>query len=162
MGVPASADAPRFDVGAGLPTVSNFSPITLNGVAQMTTATISPFVVIDDAGTLAGWNVTLLVPAFHNGSGADCAVGATATIATTGLSMDAPLVAPADGSTDLTGVTSEGFTDFTTARKIVAADAGHGNGHYVVTPQLLKLPIPAVTLAGAYCTTATFAINSGP
>jgi hypothetical protein len=160
--LPASADDPHFDPGAGLPTVGPFSDITLNGLEQLTTATISPFVIVDDSATLNGWNVELTIPTFSNGTGADCTTDATATIDTTGLSMAAPLVAAADVDTSMTGVTSEGFIDFTTARKIVVANAGHGDGRYVVTPALLKLPIPNNVMPGAYCTTANMTITNGP
>ena len=54
------------------------------------------------------------------------------------------------------------FGRFTTARKIVVADVGHGEGRYVVTPALLKLPIPANVIAGAYCTVANMSIGVGP
>ena len=162
LALPAAADAPRFDIASGLPTVAPFSDITLNGLPQLTTSTISPFVVIDDSDTLAGWNVTLTIPNFSNGTGADCTTDATATIDASGLSMEAANVTAADVDTSVTGVTSEGFADFTTARKIVVADVGHGEGRYVVTPALLKLPIPANVIAGAYCTVANMSIGVGP
>ncbi len=159
----AFAGAPRFDSGGnGFPAVSNFSNITLNGLSQLATATISPFVVIDDSGTLAGWNVVLTIPDFHNGTGADCATGATATLLARSLAMNAPIVTAGDGSTDLTGVTSAGYTDFTSPRVIVDAAAGHGEGTFSITPQLLKLTVPANARAGAYCTLANLTITSGP
>jgi hypothetical protein len=163
--VPAvGAGEPRFDDtnGNGLPTVSPFGDVTLGGTSQLTTAEIAPFVVIDDSGTLNGWNVTLVIPNFQNGTGADCSTGATASIDTSTMSMNAPIVSPGDGQTSMTGVTSAGFTDFTSPQKIVVADVGHGDGTYVISPQILKLTIPATALAGSYCTTATIAIDSGP
>jgi hypothetical protein len=160
----AGAGEPRFDDsnGGGLPTVSSFGSVTLDGTSQLTTATIAPFVVVDDSGTRNGWNVTLQVPDFRNGTGADCSAGATATIPANTLSTNAPVVAPADGQTSMTGVTSAGFTDFTSAQKIVVATSGHGDGTYTISPQLLKLTIPASARADSYCTLATIAIASGP
>jgi WxL domain surface cell wall-binding len=159
---PAPADPPSFDSGAGFPTVGNFNPVTLNGTDQLSSASIAPFVVTDDSGALAGWNVTLLVPDFRNGTGADCATGATASIAGANVSMKAPVVTAADAFTSMTGVTAEGFTDFTTPRKIISAAVGEGAGTYDVAPEMLKLIVPANTLVGAYCAQATIAITSGP
>ena len=159
---PASAAPPAFDAGTGLPTVGNFNPITLNGTDQITSASIAPFVLTDDSGTLAGWHVTMLVPSFHNGTGADCTVGASASIDGANVSMNAPIVTAADGYTSKTGVTATGFTDFTMPRTIISAAAGDGSGTYDVAPALLNLIVPADAAAGAYCTQATIAITSGP
>jgi hypothetical protein len=158
---PAPADPPQFDGGA-VPTVGDFNPVTLNGTDQLTSATITPFVVKDDSGALAGWNVTLLVPDFRNGTGADCATDATASIAGANVSMNAPVVTAADISTSMTGITASGFTDFTTPRKIIVADAGDGAGTYDVAPGILNLIVPATSLVGAYCSEATIAITTGP
>jgi hypothetical protein len=159
---PAPADPPAFDSGAGFPTIGNFNPVTLNGTDQLTSASITPFAINDDSGALAGWNVTLLVPDFRNGTGPDCATGATASIDGANVSMKAPVVTAADAFTSMTGITASGFTDFTTPRKIIAATAGDGAGSYDVAPAVLKLIVPANTLVGAYCTEATIAITSGP
>jgi hypothetical protein len=159
----AHADDPHFDSGGnGFPAVSNFTDVTLNGLSQLTTASINPFVVIDDSGTLTGWNVTLTIPDFHNGTGPDCSTGATATLAADTISMNAPIVAAGDSQTDLTGVTSEGYTDFTSPRVIIDAEAGEGAGTFAITPQVLKLIIHAGAKAGAYCTLANMTIISGP
>ena len=75
---------PRFDDVNGssiFPTVNDFQPITLNGTAKLAVATINPFVVIDDSGDEAGWNVTLQIADLLDGTGAGCATGSTHTIA---------------------------------------------------------------------------------
>ena len=79
LAAPAIGD-PRLDDGSGgsAPPISGFSTIALNGTPQLATASIAPFLVIDDSGMLGGWNVTLLVPTFQNGTGADCGTGSTA------------------------------------------------------------------------------------
>jgi hypothetical protein len=159
---PATAGPPEFDGGAGFPTVGNFNTVTLNGTDQLTSASIAPFVIRDDSGTLSGWHVTLLVPNFQNGTGPDCSAGTTASIAGSNVSMNPPVVSAGDPLTSMTGVTSAGFTDFTTPRTVIAAAAGNGAGTYDVAPEILKLIVPANTLAGAYCTQATIAITSGP
>jgi hypothetical protein len=156
---------PRFDDtngGGVFPTVNNFQAVTLNGTAKLTAATIDPFTVIDDSGAGAGWNVTLTLPNMQNGTGADCATGSTHTLSTTGVSMNPPVLAAATVDSDTTGVTTAGFSDFTSARKIVVATATHGMGSYTVSPQILKLNVPNGTYAGTYCAQATIAIASGP
>jgi hypothetical protein len=156
----ASGGPPRF-VGDP-PTIGDFTGVTLNGTAQLSTAYMTPFVVLDDTNPAAGWNVSLLVPDFQNGTGADCSTGSTASIPASSLTMDAPAVVPADGGTSMTGVTPAGFADFTTSRIIVDAAAGDGTGTYDVSPPVLRLTVPSDALVGAYCTEATIAINSGP
>jgi hypothetical protein len=158
----ATADPPQFDDGAGLPTVGNFNPVTLNGTDQLTSATITPFVITDSSGSGAGWNVTLQVPSFRNGSGADCSTGATATISGSNVSMNAPVVTAGDGLTSMTGVTVAGFTDFTSPRTIIDAAAGDGAGTYDVAPEIVRLIVPASSAVGSYCSQATMAITSGP
>ena len=158
----AHADPPQFDPGSGLPTVGGFSPVSLNGTDQLSSATIAPFVIIDNSGAFAGWHVTLLVPPLADGTGADCSTAPTDTIPAVDLSMSAPVVTAGDGTTSMSGVTTEGFTDFSTPRTIIAAATGFGAGTYDVAPEILKLIVPADTLTGAYCTQATIAITSGP
>ncbi|HWS46620.1 MAG TPA: hypothetical protein VN636_12220 [Acidimicrobiia bacterium] len=160
-GQAAGAAPPEFDPST-LPVVGPFGDVTLNGTPQLTTGSITPFVVADDSGTLNGWNVTMLVPDFRNGSGPDCSSGATATLGASTLAMDAPVVAPADGLTSMNGIAATGYTDFTTARTIVDAATGFGDGRYTISPALLKLVVPASVYAGNYCTQATIAISSGP
>lgn len=156
---PASADPPQFDTA---PTIGSFSAVTLNGTSQLTTATITPFIIEDSSGSLNGWNVSVTIPDFQNGTGDDCSTDATATLSTTGLTMSAPVVTPADETTSMTGVTATGYTDFTSPRVIVDAAAGEGAGTYDVSPDLLQLTISPATTPGAYCTLATIAIASGP
>jgi hypothetical protein len=76
--------------------------------------------------------------------------------------MKPAVVDNATNDTLMTGVTSTGFTDFTTARKIVVATATNGMGAYTVAPQLLRAVIPATAAAGTYCAAATIAVTSGP
>jgi hypothetical protein len=161
--VPASATL-RIDDGNGgsSPVISDFGDVTLTGTAQLTTATIAPFTVIDDTGSGAGWNLSLQVPDFQNGTGVGCTTGATATIAANTLSMDAPVVAPADDQTVMDGVTAQAFIDFTSPQKIIIADINEGAGTYTVSPQVMRLTVPSNTFAGDYCTEVTLALSSGP
>lgn len=161
--VPASANL-RIDDGNGgsSPVISDFGAVTLNGSAQLSTATIAPFTIIDDSGSGAGWNLSLQVPDFQNGTGVGCATGATATIPANTLTMDAPVVAPADNSTTMDGVTAQAFVDFTSPQKIIIADVNQGAGTYTVAPAVMRLTIPSTAFADAYCTEVTLALSSGP
>src|SRR5262245_45943170 len=120
--------------GGSSPAISSFSDVTLNGTPQLATASIAPFTIIDDSGSGPGWNLTLQIPNVQNGTGLGCATGATTSVNATTLSMDAPVVAPADGGTSMTGVTAAGYTNFTVPQKIIDATAGNGAGTYTVAP----------------------------
>lgn len=169
---------PRFDTavagGTVYPTVGNFNNVTMNGTPQLTSAVIAPFTVIDDSGTGAGWHVTLLLPNFADGS-------TPANIVTAaGAQMNAPVVAAANTDSVMGGVWASPNVDFTAAKSIVTADPADvahnggapvgpdgvttvaGIGTYLVSPQILKLVVPANAIAGAYTSTATIAIVNGP
>ncbi len=169
---------PRFDTavagGTIYPTVGNFNNVTMNGTPQLTSAVIAPFTIIDDSGTGAGWSVSLLVPNFSDG-------GTPANIVpAAGVEMNAPVVAAANAQSLMGGVWSNPNVDFTTAKKIVDADPTDlthnggapvgpdgtdkvaGMGTYLVSPQILKLVVPANAVAGAYTSTATIAIVNTP
>jgi hypothetical protein len=148
--------------GGSSPLISDFGDVTLNGSAQLASATIAPFTVIDDSGSGLGWNLSLQVPDFQNGTGVGCATGSTASIAANTLTMDAPTVVPADNSTTMDGVTAEAFVDFTSPQKIVIADVNEGAGTYSVSLQPMRVTVPSDTLAGDYCTEVTLALSSGP
>src|SRR3954451_15470833 len=113
-----------FDGGAA--TISAFNPITLTGVPQLTSLTVTPFTVKDASGSAAGWNVLLTIP--------DLDDGATHTIAASNISMSAPTVA-AVGTSDMTGVAGHASAGcFAAGEKIVDASAGNGMGMYLVSP----------------------------
>jgi len=158
--VPAAA-GPQF-VGGTPPNIGDFGPVVLNGTPQLTTASMDTFQVLDDSVSPAGWNVTLQIPDLQNGSGPDCSTGATASIPGASISMDAPVVTPADGFTSMTGVTSAGFVGFTSPQIVIDAQNGDGSGTYNVSPALLRLVVPDGALTGTYCAIATVAINVGP
>jgi len=173
---------PRFDTAVAgddthplldYPTVGNFNDVQMNGTPQLTSAQIAPFTVIDDSGTGAGWNVTLTVPDFTDAGGD--------TIPASGVQMNAPVVTQGTSDSDITGVVGLPNTDFTGGQTIIDAVPANGvvgphgatkvagMGTYLVSPQILKLIVPANAIAASgvspakgYSTTATIAINSGP
>ncbi len=142
----------NFDGGA--PAIGNFSGVTLNGTPQLTSLTVDPFTVVDATGSGDGWNVLLTVP--------DLTDVALDTIASSNISMTAPVVTVA-ATSDITGVTGNASAGgFDTGEKIVTASATNGEGTYLVAPRILKLTIPVTTLAGAYTSAATIATVDGP
>ncbi len=173
---------PRFDTAVAgnaalatdYPTVGNFSDVTMNGSPQLTSAVIAPFTIIDDSGTGTGWSVTLTVPDF-----ADAASPAH-TVSAAAVEMNAPVVSAGNADSAMGGVWGLDNINFRTGAKIVdadPADATHnggaplgsdgtthvaGMGTYLVSPQILKLIVPANAVASHYSTTATIAITNVP
>jgi len=175
---------PRFDTAVAgdtthplldYPTVGNFNNVTMNGTPQLTSASIAPFTVIDDSGSGHGWHVTLSVPDFSDG-----AVPHADIVPAANVQMNAPVVAVGNSDSVMGGVWGSPNVDFTGGQTIVTADpadATHnggapvgpdgtdtvaGMGTYLVSPQIVKLVVPSTAIAGAYTTTATIAIVSGP
>lgn len=163
--------APHFDTqlgGLAAPVVGAFNNVTMNGTPQLTSAAIAPFTVVDATGGGAGWHVTLLIPDFADVAGH--------VVPAALAEMKAPVVAGANTDSVLGGISESNNVDFTTAKPIIVADPGAvgapagpggvgtvaGMGTYLVSPQILKLVVPANAIAGAYSTTATIAIVNGP
>jgi WxL domain surface cell wall-binding len=144
----------NFDGGA--PTIGNFSNVTLNGTPQLTSLSITPFTVVDATGTGDGWNVLLTIP--------DLTDAATDVIASTNITMTAPVVTAASPSsiTGVSGVAITAGSGLATGDEIVTAAATDGEGTYLVAPRILKLTIPVTTLKGTYTSAATIATVDGP
>ena len=149
-----AANGGTLDFGPpGQPGISNFAPVTLNGAPQLTSVSIAPFSVVDSTASGAGWNVSLTVSDLANGG---------SVIPASALAMDAPIVAPTGGAS-MTGVVAHPTTgNLRTGEKIVTADAGQGDGTYLVSPSILTLTIPPDATAGGYSGVATISVVSGP
>ena len=98
--MPDLGSTPQSPAAGRYPTVGAFNDVTMNGTPQLTSAAIAPFTVIDDSGTGAGWNVTLLVPDFTDGGPANVVPAA-------GVEMNAPVVAGANADSVMGGVVVE-------------------------------------------------------
>ena len=126
--------------------IGNFTGITLNGNAQLTTAQIAPFTIISADGTDAGWTLNLYIPAF---AGTGTGTGTNA-IAAANVGMDVPVVLSADG-TDASGwVLGEpigtGFDGGGNGIDIVTSAVGAtAAGTFTVSPQALRMLIPDST-----------------
>lgn len=157
---PASADLVVNGGSLGFdgvaPTVDDFTPITLNGMPQLTTLTIDPFTVEDSTGLTDGWHVLLTVPDLVN-----AAYGGHTILAST-ITMQAPTVtavAPSD-ITNVAGNATAGNLD--SGEKIVVAADDAGMGMYAVSPQPLKVVVPVDAHEGTYVSAGTIAVVSGP
>jgi hypothetical protein len=136
---------------AGAPTLGTFAGVTLNGQPQLTRAQIDPFTIIDARGTSAGWTVSMTVSDLVNGA---------STIAATQMSMTAATVIDNSTGAAAVTVTGDAVASFTAgANTIVTATAdAQSNGTFLVSPQLIKLVVPANALAGTYASTATLSV----
>ncbi len=151
---PGAAGAGTLDFDpAGAPAIGDFSPVTLNGTAQLASLAIAPFTINDATASGAGWHVTLSIDDLVNGG---------ATISASGMTMGAPVVTPV-GLADITGVAGHAATGSLGAgEKIVTADIGAGVGSYMVSPQPVQVEVPANALAGTYTGAASLSVVSGP
>jgi hypothetical protein len=140
----------------GAPTFSVFSPVTLNGTPQLTSAMITPFTVVDPTGTGAGWHVTLTVPDLTEPVSGD-------VIAATNITMSAPVIRGAAGSST-TGVTASAVTGagLATGVTIVSAATTSGEGTYLISPRILKVTVPDTAQTGTYASAAIVSIASTP
>jgi len=164
VGGPAHAAPGDLAVGAGTldfdptgaPTFSVFTPVTLNGTPQLTSANITPFTIVDATGSAAGWHVVLTVPDLTEPVSGD-------VIAATNVTMSAPVVTGAAGAS-LTGVTPAAVTGVGLASGVTIVDAlaTDGQGTYLISPRILKVTVPDTARVGTYASAAVVSVVSGP
>jgi len=140
------------------PGTVTFPELTLNGLNQTKTVAV-PFELTDNTGG-NGWNIAATSTTFTSGSNtlpttattvasaptSTCASGFTCTAPTNSISYPYTLPAAATAPT---------------ATKLVNAAVGSGMGHQTITPTF-SLAVPATAHAGAYTSTWTFTLSSGP
>ena len=141
------------------PATVAFSPVTLNGTNQTRTAAAS-FDVTDNTGG-TGWSLLATSITFTTGTrqlpatattiasapSSACDSGFTCT-APTSSGVSYPYTLPAAGTAP-------------TATKLVNAAAASGMGHETITPTF-TLTVPGGAYVGAYTSTWTFTLSSGP
>ena len=134
-------------------------PVTLDGTDQTVSYTL-PLSITDARGNGNGWNATITSSWFNDGSGhnlgasasdisgvsSTCVAGGSCTAPTNAISY--PLTVPA-GSTAPAAV------------KLFNAAASTGMGRFTVTPTI-GVTVPGNAFAGAYTSTVTVAVVSGP
>jgi hypothetical protein len=147
----------------GAATVGDFQDVTLTGQPAVTSAEITPFTIVDSRGTDAGWHVTVTVGDFSTGAPNNYAIPSD-------LDMSAPEVIGTDSQTitnDGTAWTIQGGTGaaFKTGVAVISAPNGGDTssmGTFVVSPMPMRLYVPTDTYAGAYTSTTTVAVATGP
>ncbi|HEY7134844.1 MAG TPA: WxL domain-containing protein [Acidimicrobiia bacterium] len=147
----------------GPPTLSDFTPVTLNGSPQLSSATLTPFSVTDDTGSGAGWKLVFKMTQLTTG---------VHSLATGSVTMPAPVVVPASGNTATAPIVHDcaGSSALDTAggcRVAVADPAAPGDGlgspgTWLFSPKPLVLTIPNDVFVGTYSSTFTATLSTGP
>jgi hypothetical protein len=138
--------------------VSDFAPVTLDGTAKTTTATMSDFSVTDDGG--AGWHVTVQATPFQEfDAGTGQYVTGGKTLPAGSLTMPAPTVTPAAASITV----AAGPHAIDGASVQLASAAAGTTGTYTFTQGgPLTLTLPSSAYARTYRSEVTIAVASGP
>lgn len=149
----------------------NFPTTKLTGLPQPVEASVSPWVVTDNRGTGAGWNVTISASRFKCSISTECG---TTEFPASSLTL-AAVVVPSTSTENLIGpppavaplyvppVTP--LDNGGAAQKIATAAAAplNGSGAWTFTYATgLKLIVPASTKPGTYTSTITTTLANGP
>jgi len=140
------------------PATTAFPAVTLSGTDQTATVTAA-LTPSDMSGTAAGWNVQATSTTFTN--------TASRTLPTTATAVTAAAATAASGNCDLPTnsvaypLTLPAGASAPTAVKAYNAAAGTGGGPLTLT-LTFRLTVPARAWSGAYSSTWTFTIASGP
>lgn len=148
---------------AGLLTETSPAAEAFTGSPGSTADYTIPIAVSDLTGSASGWNLTITSTTFTTALG-----GHT-------LPTNASIIASVTAVCTVTGTCSQGTLTNTvgtlpgvpagttppTPVKFFGTSAGTGTGVYTVTPSI-TVSIPATTTLGAYLSTVTLAVASGP
>ena len=131
---------------------SSLADVTLTGYDQTATGALGTIDISDARGTGAGWGLILQAGDFVNTNGSGAFIPAT------GFAIDGtPTVTTVAGN-----ARPEAFIgSLDSPLLLLTAGAHTGMGRYQADPAL-SLVVPADTIAGAYETTVTMTITSGP
>jgi len=147
--------------------IADFTPVTLDGTTQPTTAVVTDTALTDSTGAGDGWQVSLKASAFTLAA-ADlllAADGAVGTLPLSSLELGTVSIAVVDtGSTAITNIdVLQGKIDTVAGLNILSAPLNEGMGTYTVSmlPMTLTL-LPASTYAGTYTSTVTETLTTGP
>lgn len=164
----SASDATRVEVVGGalaldMPDVADFAPVTLDGSAQTTSATVDPFAVTDATGTGAGWRLTAQATPFAEIDTDGNYVSGGRTLPPDSLSLEGLAVA-ADGTASPPPTVAPGphVLDGMGAVTLLDAAPGSGMGRFVVSPDSLTLGIPADAYARTYRSDVTLSLVTGP
>jgi hypothetical protein len=163
---PALADTANVTAtvtGGGLSEATSATPsfsATLDGTDQTPTYTL-PLTVTEARGTGAGWNLTVTSTQFTTGGGTPKTLSTTASsvASVTSSCATGTCTSPTNSVTYPVGLPA-GSTP-PTAVKFFNAAANTGMGKFTITPTV-NVSVPANTFAGAYSSTVTLAVVTGP
>jgi len=141
------------------PAAGSFTPVTLDGTVQQSTASLDNFTVTDSTGTGNGWNVMVKATPFTN-------TEKNSTLPDDSLALAGPTVTAHEGASDVNTITvANGTIDNTTGIKVLSAAANGGMGIYDIAfpnnPLSLTLN-PKDVKAGTYTSTITVTVTTGP
>ncbi len=142
----------------GTPASVAFPSVKLNGTDKTATATVA-LTPNDLTGGGAGWNITGTSTTFTNASSETLSTSATSVTAAATPTTGGNCVVPTNSITY--PLTLPAAASAPTAVKLYNADAGTGEGP-VNLNLTAKLAVPADAYNGAYTSTWTIAIASGP
>jgi hypothetical protein len=133
---------------------------TLDGTDQTPTYTLR-ITVTEARGTGAGWNMTITSTQFTTGGGTPKTLSTSASSMTSVASVCATgtCTNPTNAVTYPVAVPAAAAPP--TAVKFFNASANTGMGKFTITPTI-GVSVPANTFAGAYSSTVTLAVASGP
>jgi hypothetical protein len=146
-------------LGMGTPVSAGFPSVTLNGVDQSATATVtvSPD---DETGAAAGWHILGTSTTFLNAAGAALPTTATSVTAVSATASAGGTCAAAVNQVSLPVSVPAGASP-PTAVSLFDAAAGSGSGPSTVV-LTMRVSIPAGARAGSYSSQWTLSIASGP
>ena len=154
------------------PTVSAFGGITLSGQKISTTATLSPFEVVDPRGTGAGWSVTVQATRFTEHDGTDYVASNPKVLPSGSLTVATGAATARSGTDSGTPPTSyNGTLDGGSAFKVLsiaACDAAvvacdNGMGTFDIAQSTLTLNnVPAKSFAKTYKSDVTVTLVQSP
>jgi hypothetical protein len=162
---PALADGPLVTgtIDAGLLSETSPAAEAFVGTPGGTSTYTIPIAASDLTGSGSGWNLTITSTTFTSGANTLPTTASTITGVTANCVGTVPL--NCSNSTLTNTITSlptvPAATIVPTAVKFFGTAAGTGKGTYTVTPTI-SVAIPAATQLGAYLSTVTLAIASGP
>lgn len=143
------------------PTTGPSASVTLDGTDQTTSYTMA-ISINDTRGTGAGWNLQVTSTQFSTGGTTPSTLAANASTITainSACVVGGTCVAPTNNVTYPLGMPA-GATAPTPVKMFNAATSS-GLGRFTLTPTV-QIAVPATTLAGAYTSTITLSIVSGP
>jgi hypothetical protein len=142
--------------------VTDFSPVTLDGTVQTTTASMTGFTVNDSRLVPAGWHVTVQGTQFRQWAGGVYVSGGK-SLPTGSLSMPAPSATPRDVLGVPPTVTPGPYLIDGFSVKIASAAAVTSGGAYdFAQTGPLTLTVPASAFAATYRSDITVSVASGP